>query len=437
MTPTPTPTPTTTPLFPSVNITKYAQYIQNVNYENYLPGIDLSNTIKVIGTSTDHSSLVEFDEYDPLQTENTLTVMQPGSAYLITSRKVPYSLRLKVLPTATPTRTPTQTPTPTRTPTVTPSVSLTPTVTPTKTIGASPTPTPSVTISPTQTPTPTVTPTKTVTPTVTPSVSPTKTPTMTPTPTVTPTASPTTQFVTIGTAGTNTNNVNLYDAYVAIYGVPAGPRNAEFTVAGNIGSSSTSTAALDTGTWPAGSTIKLIVPAVSDGTNSPANGIVAGAGGSGANYAATGNPGGPAINLNYNLIINNNGVIGGGGGGGGWGRASTSSNFCLNCPPWRYTGSGGAGVSPGNPGSSTTFTPGANGSYIAGGGQSSGCSGGGGSTCSYNGAGGSLGANGGNGYNSGYNANVSTAGGAAGKCINLNGYAVSTLGTGQYLGAIS
>ena len=425
-TPTPTPTPTTTPLFANVQITEYAQYIQNIDYENYLPGIDLSNTIKVIGTSTDQSSLVEYDEYDPLQTENTLTVMRPGSAYLITSRKVPYSLRLKVLPTLTPTRTPTMTPTPTRTPTVTPSVSLTPTVTPTKTMDASPTPsptvTPTVTKTPTMTPTPSITPTKTPTPTVTPTV--TKTPTVTPTrtPTVTPTASPTIQFVTIGTANTNTLNVNLYDAYVAIHGVPAGARNVEFTVAGNIGSTSTGTAALDTGTWPAGSTIKLIVPAVSDASNSPANGMVAGAGGSGGGDSGdNGVSGGPAINLNCNLIINNNGIIGGGGGGAGDAELSTPT-------VQRFCGGGGAGIITGAGG--IGYRNGTSGTYKTGGSGAAPLL----PTPSYyGGTGGNLGSAGANGTSS-YKRGT---GGAAGKCINLNGYAVTTLGTGSYLGSIS
>ena len=433
MTPTPTPTPTTTPLFANVQITEYAQYIQNIEYENYLPGIDLSNTIKVIGTSTDHSSLVEFDEYDPLQIENTLTVMRPGSAYLITSRKVPYSLRLGVLATLTPTQTPTMTPTPTRTPTVTPSVSLTPTVTPTKTMDASPTPTPTVTKTPTMTPTPSITPTKTVTPTVTPSVSPTKTPTPTRTPTVTPTASPTTQFVTIGTANTNTLNVNLYNAYVAVHGVPAAAKNVEFTVAGNIGSSSSATAALDTGSWPAGSTIKLIVPAVSDASNSPANGMVAGKGGnSRSSCGATPTAGGNAIHLNYNLIIQNNGIIGGGGGAGAEDLKGCNTGCIIG-------GGGGAGISSGVQGGACGYSggqygPGAPGTYRIGGarwmdpwnGQFA------------SGKGGDLGAAGGSAYNN-YVAGppLTWNGTAAGKCINLNGYAVTTLGTGSYLGAIS
>lgn len=214
--------------------------------------------------------------------------------------------------------------------------------------------------------------------------------------------------------------MNLYNAYVAIYGVPTGSRNVEFTVAGNIGSSSTATAALDTGTWPAGSTIKLIVPAVSDGSNSPANGVIAGAGGNGGGSRQSGFSGGNAMNLNYNLTINNNGIIGGGGGGGGVGTDIVIGNI-------RYAGGGGgAGISIGAGGSGNAS--GVAGTYLnggAGGNYSSGRA--------LGGAGGSLG----NGGGTGFRSDGTFVGGAAGKCINLNGYAVSTLGTGSYLGVIS
>ena len=283
-----------------------------------------------------------------------------------------------------------------------------------------------------------MTPTKTVTPTVTPSVSPTQTPTQTPTPTVTPTASPTTQFVTVGTANTNTLNVNLYDAYVAIYGVPAAAKNVEFTVAGNIGSASTATAALDTGTWPAGSVITLIVPAVSDGSYSPANGIVAGAGGNGGNISSTtlnqgsvfnATNGGAAINLSHDITIVNNGIIGGGGGGGA--AARRGPTYVPNDP---YSGGGGGGITVGLAGTCSGnncggagVTLGSSGNYITGG---TGGSASGGQA----GTGGTLGASG---YSGSGFVGTSSTPGTAGKCINRNTYVPNMLGTGQYLGDVS
>ena len=80
----------------------------------------------------------------------------------------------------------------------------------------------------------------------------------------------------IGTANTNSYNLNLRTLFLAAYPYVGSGATVEFSVLGNIGSTSTSTYALQTGSWPAGSNIKLIVPATSGGTtNSPANGIIA------------------------------------------------------------------------------------------------------------------------------------------------------------------
>jgi hypothetical protein len=235
----------------------------------------------------------------------------------------------------------------------------------------------------------------------------------------------------------------LYDAYVAIYGVPAGARNVDFTVAGNIGSASTGTAALDTGSWPAGSTIKLIVPATSGGTaNSPANGVVAGAGGNGGGYPVrTGTNGGPAINLNYNLTINNSGIIGGGGGGGG------SSGWKTADSCWSGGGGGGAGVGSGvgggpGPGCSTTVTSSQPGTTTAGGARGSNYIfvEFGNSVTMYGGNGGALGVAGNSGSESDPAGRTDPyAGGAAGKCINLNGRVatVNNIGAGVTYGTIS
>lgn len=153
----------------------------------------------------------------------------------------------------------------------------------------------------------------------------------------------------IGTANTNSYNLNLRDLFLAAYPYVGSGATVEFSVLGNIGSTSTSTYALQTGSWPAGSNIKLIVPATSGGsTNSPANGIIAGMGGAATSsgccdqsgQAANSPPGGPAILLSYPLTIQNNGVIGSGGSGG---HAITQNrdNNALG------DGGGGAGINPG------------------------------------------------------------------------------------------
>ena len=153
----------------------------------------------------------------------------------------------------------------------------------------------------------------------------------------------------IGTASTNSYNLNLRDLFLAAYPYVGSGATVEFSVLGNIGSTSTSTYALQTGSWPAGSNIKLIVPATSGGTtNSPANGIIAGRGGDATSsgccdqtgQAANSPPGGPAILLSYPLTIQNSGIIGSGG-SGGHGVTQNRDNNALG------DGGGGAGIDPG------------------------------------------------------------------------------------------
>jgi len=242
------------------------------------------------------------------------------------------------------------------------------------------------------------------------------------------------QGYTIGKANTVTYNVNLRDEYNRLTGDTSNlPKCAIFTVAGNIGSTSTSTAALDTGYWPAGSKIKLVLPATSGGTaNSPANGIIAGAGGDGAAYsnntAQNGLQGGLAINLNHDITILNNGTIGGGGGGGVSLRGQTAGNThgiaavvaARVAKNSIFGGGGGAGINPGNGGAATQ--PGSNGLFFV--------SGQGGSYGSRRGApGGNLG-------NQGTGSSTNT-GGAAGKAINLNGHTVTWQTKGTVYGATS
>lgn len=158
--------------------------------------------------------------------------------------------------------------------------------------------------------------------------------------------------IPIGTANTNSFNLNLRTLFEAQYPYVGTGANVEFTLSGNIGSASTSTYALQTGSWPAGSNIKLIVPATSGGTtNSPANGVIAGKGGNAITTgccdsyapASSFNPGGPAILLSYPLTIQNNGVIGSGG-TGGQGITQNRDNNALGGH------GGGAGIEPGSGG---------------------------------------------------------------------------------------
>jgi hypothetical protein len=234
------------------------------------------------------------------------------------------------------------------------------------------------------------------------------------------------QGYTIGQANTVTYNVNLRDEYNRLSGDTSNlPKCAIFTVAGNIGSTSTSKAALDTGYWPAGSKIKLVLPATSGGTaNSPANGIIAGAGGSAT--CREGEPGGSAINLNHDITIVNSGIIGGGGGAGG----KAGYVIILVSSRSYVGGGGGAGITPG-----ATLAGGCDGKYAAAGSAGSyttGGTGGGKSSLGTAGNGGNLGQAGLK------STGVTTySGGAAGKAINLNGHTVTWQKLGIVYGAAS
>ena len=155
----------------------------------------------------------------------------------------------------------------------------------------------------------------------------------------------------IGAANTNSYNVNLRDQFQAVYPYIGTAVNVEFTVLGNIGSTSTSTFALTTGSgWPTGSRIKLILPGISGGdASNPANGVIAGKGGQGqienppccdCYYCNNVPIGGPAIELLTDLDIVNNGIIGSGGQG--------SIRIAMNRDrDHKYSAGGGAGINPG------------------------------------------------------------------------------------------
>ncbi len=160
----------------------------------------------------------------------------------------------------------------------------------------------------------------------------------------------------------------------------------------DIGATSTSEYSLDTGAFPVGSSLKLIIL-----------GRVLGAGGDGAaTDEAVGGDGGTAINIQIDTEIDNlSGFIGGGGGGGGSGLTTIDV--------FGGGGGGGQGFAPGqggfavNPGDDGTITNPGNGGY-----SETGVSGV---------AGGSFGENGID--------TVDSDGGTAGLAIQTNGNAVT------------
>ncbi len=191
-------------------------------------------------------------------------------------------------------------------------------------------------------------------------------------------SSSTTYILTVNRSVVNitssATNVNLWSRA----GNPGCPIDVTFNISGGviIGSTSTSTPSLTTGTFAAGSNIIV--------NNS---GIIAGKGGDGGDDAGhnltscpnfNGKPGGNAFELLCSgVTINNTGTIGGGGGGGGAGAELGGGNPCITF----YAGTGGgggAGSSPGvggGNGAPDGCTPGNAGTLLTGGtgGPNAGC----------------------------------------------------------------
>jgi hypothetical protein len=225
------------------------------------------------------------------------------------------------------------------------------------------------------------------------------------------------------------NNINLRTLYTNQTGDSSSAAvSVIFNINGNIGSTSTASAATVTGTWPAGSEIIVNV----------ATGVyMVGAGGSPTSNAGArnGGAGGNAISLSYNITINNSGIIGGGGGAGGGYYESYPNYGAVNS-----YGGGGAGLSAGSSAGGS-----GSGTLTSGGGQSgdtqANACGYGFCSCGYwaaGGSGGGLGQNGTDGQSrwSGGRCDGVTAypyatpgsGGTAGKAIALNGYTATRTG---------
>ncbi|WP_432473736.1 hypothetical protein [Amphritea sp. HPY] len=181
-----------------------------------------------------------------------------------------------------------------------------------------------------------------------------------------------------------------------------------------------STYAVQTGTFPSGSTLTIIN-----------NGYIRGRGGKGGNCAtqsaSSGSPGQTALTCGYSCTIDNtNGYIYGGGGGGGGASDVVGKGIYYNC-----AGGGGAGSNAGAGGTRSGTGDNGDAGSLTGGGA------GGYYSSRYGGAGGGLGASGATApsHNS-----YRGSGGAAGKAIAKNGKTVTiTAGNNstQVKGAVS
>ncbi len=159
-----------------------------------------------------------------------------------------------------------------------------------------------------------------------------------------PTFTPNSEFVFSATIAVSTNNYNVKTAAIAAGWNEVSPLIATITVDGGVvvGSTSVSTAALDSGTtFPVGSSIAIVN-----------NGTIKGKGGDGnacrwvsassGYWASNGGPeaGGTAIKTTITTTITNNGVIAGGGGGG----AFTGGYTAGGSTDGGVAGGGGAGA---------------------------------------------------------------------------------------------
>jgi hypothetical protein len=148
-------------------------------------------------------------------------------------------------------------------------------------------------------------------------------------------------------------NLNLRDVHDSIYTAPIGDEVIEFIVLSGVtvGSTSTGTPAIRTGSWPAGVTLTISIQA---GARVEGKG---GMGGGGGNNTVNGQPGlsgGLALLLEHEIAVTESGEIWAGGGGGGGGG------------PGFGTGSGTTGGGGGGGGCGTDGGAGGNGGDVVG-----------------------------------------------------------------------
>lgn len=212
------------------------------------------------------------------------------------------------------------------------------------------------------------------------------------------------------------NNSNRTAASIyALMGSPSVPGTYIFENNATI-SAGSSSYALRTGVFPAGSTLLIIN-----------KGYIRGKGGNGGTPSGAGAAGGTALYVDMNCTIDNtNGYIFGGGGGGG-GASCTNSNLSTYLyasgggGAGNAVGAGGATTQAGSPGTATTGGAGGTATYtfLSNTWRAAGGAGG------ANGAAGAVGSSSGQGTGWSYG---TTAGGAAGASIVRNGKAVTITG---------
>lgn len=245
--------------------------------------------------------------------------------------------------------------------------------------------------------------------------------------------------VTVINITSNTANVNLF----TLAGSPVSAGSFEFRIASGIYvfSTNTANAAVATGIFPAGSTVKVVN-----------NGYIVGMGGGGGNGAdggssaqgGIGGAGGPALSLETNITFDNSsGYVYGGGGGGGGGGGSRS--ITMGGGGVSRGGSGGGGGRSYEPSIGGLIGSSANNTTWPQAGQNGGFGGpgaGGSSSVGSGGSGGGWAAVGGNGVDGIGNSTIGPGGpgGAGGKAIAVNGKTITWLGgnnSTQVIGAVN
>ena len=235
-------------------------------------------------------------------------------------------------------------------------------------------------------------------------------------------------IITLTISG-DTANYNIFSNKGGTYS--AGLSDVTLVNNATISSSSTGTAAVDTGSgWASGDTITIDNNStiVGDGGNGGAGG--------GNSVGAAGGAAGHAVNLQFNTTIDNaGGTLSGGGGGGGGGSGTQTSSGPPKNPTITLHGGGGGGGGFGGGAGGAGGTPSSGNNGNAGAAGSVSAAGAGGAAITSGNAGGAGGAAGtaGTAGNQGGGA----AGGAAGKAVNLNGNTVTFTATGTRNGATS
>jgi hypothetical protein len=234
-------------------------------------------------------------------------------------------------------------------------------------------------------------------------------------------------------------NLNLRTIHDSLYAAPDGTETVRFIVidGATVGSTSTSTKAMVTGSWPAGVALFLDNLGRIEG-----KGAGGGKGGSLAN-GSPGGVGGDALLATFAISVDNTGgeIWSGGGGGGGGGAADA-----VGGNPGGGGGGGGAGTNPGTGGAGGLGDAGptSHGDAGSNGTASTGGAGGAGGDATFGGGGGDGGNGGGPGLNGSAGANgtggttnyTGGAGGAAGDYIVGNAF-VTWIANGDRRGGVS